>query len=123
MKSIILVVDDEPDIVELLADQLEVEGYSVFRSYGGHEAIETLKHHPEINSILSDYRMPNGDGRTVLEFVNKIPEESRPKFFFVSAHSIMTEEEALNSGVKKFIHKPFDFSEVLHIFKELDSKK
>lgn len=61
----ILVVDDEPDIRGLLKDSLEMEGYLVYTAQNGMEAMEKLKHQPDL--ILLDVNMPDIDGYTVCE--------------------------------------------------------
>ena len=53
----ILVVDDEPDIRSLLKESLEMEKYLVYTAKNGMEAMENLKHQPDL--ILLDVNMPD----------------------------------------------------------------
>lgn len=57
----ILVVDDEPKIVELLQIYLEMQGYEVIAAYNGEEAWEKWQAY-SIDMILTDIMMPNMDG-------------------------------------------------------------
>lgn len=65
MRKKILVVDDEKDIVQLLYDELTIEGYEVYTASTGKEAVEQIKINP--NLILLDINMPNMDGYAVCE--------------------------------------------------------
>ena len=59
----ILVADDEPDVLSLLKDYFEVNGYEVITAKNGREAVEKMKKNPDM--ILLDVSMPDGDGLSV----------------------------------------------------------
>lgn len=59
----ILIADDEEDIVCMLKDYFEINGYSVMTAANGGEAVEMSKKAPDI--ILLDINMPCGDGISV----------------------------------------------------------
>ena len=101
----ILIVDDEPDILDLMADEFKYRGYSVNIALSGGEAIQVLKK-DTFDIILSDYKMPNGNGMTLLNYVNSL--SIRPLFFFVSGQSDMSINDCLSAGAKDFFAKPFD---------------
>jgi CheY-like chemotaxis protein len=64
----ILIVDDEPDIVDLTESFLQLENYNTLKCNDGEEALKIIeKHHSEIMLVLLDIMMPNVDGYTVLE--------------------------------------------------------
>lgn len=74
-----MVVDDEPDVVDLLSLMLESQGYDVITAYGGSECLEKLKHEvPDL--ILLDLIMPDVDGWEVLD---RIQQDKRLKSVFV----------------------------------------
>ena len=106
----ILVVDDEADIVEFLASEFEYQGYKVYSACCGCDAIELLKKH-QVDVIVSDYKMPNGNGMTVLDFSRQI--ESPPRFYFISGMPELSVEECLEKGASKFFHKPSDIDELI----------
>lgn len=84
----ILVVDDEPDIRSLLKESLEMEKYLVYTAKNGMEAMENLKHQPDL--ILLDVNMPDMDGYTVCE---KIRDYVDCPILFLTAR---TEEQDLS---------------------------
>ena len=63
MRAKILVVDDETDIVSMLKDYFEYNGYDVMTAAGGAEAIKKAEKQPDI--ILLDINMPDMDGMEV----------------------------------------------------------
>jgi len=70
-----MVVDDEPDVADLLSLMLESQGYEVISAYGGNECLEKLEHEiPDL--ILLDLIMPDIDGWEVL---NRIRQDDRLK--------------------------------------------
>ena len=61
MKKHILIVDDEPDIRDVLAQALEVKGYRVTSAGAGHEALRLIKSDPP-DLLVSDLQMEDADG-------------------------------------------------------------
>ncbi|MDQ3235529.1 MAG: response regulator [Pseudobdellovibrionaceae bacterium] len=107
----ILVVDDEVDICEILQFDFEDSGYRAFTAYRVAQALQTLQQHA-INLIVSDIRMPGGDGLHLLSEVRKKHFE-HPPVIFVSGFADLTVAEAFHKGVAGFIAKPLSF-ETLH---------
>jgi DNA-binding NtrC family response regulator len=101
----ILIIDDEPDILELLVEEFKFHGYDVLSAACGNEAIEILKNE-RFDVIVSDYKMPNGNGMAVLKFVSTL--EKKPFFFFISGQSDTSVEECILAGARHFFSKPFD---------------
>ncbi|MBC7713516.1 MAG: response regulator [Rhizobacter sp.] len=106
----VLIVDDEPDILELMEEEFRYCGYQTLTAVCGNDAIKILdlKH---IDIVVSDYKMPNGNGMAVLSHVNKLAK--KPVFFFVSGQADVSTEDALRAGAKKFFSKPFDLDELI----------
>lgn len=106
----VLIVDDEPDILELMEEEFRYCGYQTLTAVCGNDAIKILdsKH---IDIVVSDYKMPNGNGMAVLSHVNKM--DKKPVFFFVSGQADVSTEDALRAGAKKFFSKPFDLDELI----------
>jgi len=116
MAKRILVVDDEPDILELLVEELEFEGFSAVAASSGNQALEILQKE-SFDAVISDYKMPNGNGKVVLDYVNSDECKSSPVFYFVSGQADMSFQDALKEGVTKFFYKPFDLDELLDALK------
>ena len=116
MAKRVLVIDDEPDILELLAEELEFEGFSTVQASSGNEALEILETQ-SFDAIISDFKMPNGNGEVVLDFVKSDSYKESPVFYFVSGQADMSFQDALKEGVNKFFYKPFDLDELLAALK------
>ncbi len=101
----ILLVDDEPDIVEFLKYNLEQNGYDVIVGHDGLQALKKLSENPEL--IILDIMMPHLDG---YEVYNKIRENKNFKdvpIIFLTAKSGETDEiKSLELGASDFIQKP-----------------
>ncbi len=108
----ILIIDDEPDILELMEEEFRYCGYITTKAISGNDAVQILKNE-KVNIVLSDYKMPNGNGMVVLDFVNSLPPSERPLFFFVSGQADLSVDEAIHKGAKKFFSKPFDLDELI----------
>ncbi len=108
----ILLVDDEPDILELLAEEFEYNGHNVKTALSGNEAIILLKNE-SFDVVISDYKMPNGNGMSVLGFIQNL--NPRPKFYFVSGHSDVSVDECMSQGAAQFITKPFDLANLIKV--------
>jgi DNA-binding NtrC family response regulator len=106
----VLIVDDEPDILELMEEEFKYCGYNTITAICGNDAIKILDA-GKIDIVVSDYKMPNGNGMAVLSHVNKM--SVRPIFFFVSGQADVSVEDALRAGAKKFFSKPFDLDELI----------
>lgn len=125
MKSI-LVIDDEENIRTLLEDILKSDGYRVYLSDGGEEAMELLRKE-KIDLIILDMMMPKANGQELytamkVAFKREGIEERVPPAVILTAHPGSEKTQFLlmmESGIKKLISKPFQISELLEAVKEL----
>lgn len=101
----ILLVEDDRDLLSLLVEEFNSSGHDVHFASSGYQAIEILKTE-EFDSVVSDYRMPNGNGKTLLNYVNEM--QRKPLFFMISADNDLTKSECLELGVRDFFCKPFN---------------
>jgi two-component system response regulator (stage 0 sporulation protein F) len=106
MKRTLLVVDDEPDLREILVFAFERKGYLVFEAGNAVEALEVVKRN-KIDVIISDIRMPGGDGIQLLEGVKKM-NPNIPTLLFVTGFADISFEEAYDMGCEAIFSKPFD---------------
>ncbi|HLU90461.1 MAG TPA: response regulator transcription factor [Cyclobacteriaceae bacterium] len=102
----VLVVDDEPDIVEILAYNLEKEGYEVASAQDGISAVKTAaKFKPDL--ILLDIMMPRQDGVETCRQIREIPELKNTFILFLTARSEeYSEVAAVEVGADDYINKP-----------------
>lgn len=107
----VLIVDDEPDIREILELLLSSNGYEVFSSADGKNAVKMLKENPFIDLMILDVMMPQEDGITVIK---KIREFSKVPVLFLTAKTQESDkEEAYANGGDDFLGKPFSQNELL----------
>ena len=104
--SKILVVDDDPDIVEILRYNLSLGGYDVKSAMNGKEAIKKAKIFlPEI--ILLDVMMPEMDGIETCAIIKEIPSLNNTRIIFLSARNEdYTQLSAFDAGADDYITKP-----------------
>ena len=102
----LLIVDDEEGIRESLTCHFEIDGFNIFTASGGIEALEVVKLHP-IDFVISDVRMPEGDGIMLLKEIRKRNLEV-PVVVMVTGFAELTPEEAKELGALDLLSKPFD---------------
>lgn len=102
----ILIVDDEPDIVEFISYNLKSKGYQIATASDGVEAVKKAKEfRPDL--ILLDRMMPNKDGKQTLIELRQMPEFDGTIVIFLTALSDEKSEiEGLTSGADDYIAKP-----------------
>jgi len=112
-KSVILVVDDQFQNIELLEAYLVLQGYEIVKAASGEEAFEKLSGN-QIDLILLDVMMPKMSGIEVLE---KLRADEKTRFIPVVMVTVLKETEdkvkALEAGCDDFISKPVDKVELL----------
>jgi two-component system, OmpR family, alkaline phosphatase synthesis response regulator PhoP len=103
----ILIVEDEPDILELLNYTLQKEGFDVTTAKNGKEAIEQYKI-AQPDFILMDIMMPEMDGIEACRQIREISGDSaKPYVMFLTARAEeFTEVEAWKVGANDFVQKP-----------------
>lgn len=107
----ILIVDDDEQILELLSEIMEEEGFSTDVASDGKEAFKKLEN-GNYHLVISDIRMPGIDGFEVLQQVKE--KYKKTKVILMTGY---TEEydisDALVLGADDYITKPFDDSKVI----------
>ncbi|MGT2832446.1 response regulator transcription factor [Streptococcus halotolerans] len=107
----ILLVDDEPEIIDINKRYLNQAGFSVFTANNGLEALDTFQKHP-IDLIISDIMMPQMDGYDFISEVLSIKEEQA--FLFITAKTAEPDKiYSLSLGADDFICKPFSPRELV----------
>jgi DNA-binding response OmpR family regulator len=103
----IMVVDNEPDIVDLTRTVLELGGYTVVPSYSGEEALRKLEAE-QVDLVLLDIMMPGMSGWDVFNRIKKKNNTVKIAFMSVLEISDKRKQVLLDEGLADYIMKPFD---------------
>ena len=119
-RKTILVVDDDPHILEVLEVRLVSAGYDVITATDGLEALDVLSR-KTVRLVISDIRMPGMDGMRMLEEMEK--RNIKLPIIFLTAHgSIPGAVFAIKHGAVDYLTKPFDGQELLTRVTEVFAK-
>ena len=123
----ILIADDEPDILEILAFNLKQEGYEVTTAKHGDEAFEKAKKIlPDL--IILDIMMPGKNGIEVCNMLRKLPSFKETLIVFLTAKSDENSEiKGLESGADDYLTKPVSpkvlLSKINALFRRLNFRE
>ena len=109
----IMVVDNEPDIVDLTRTVLEIGGYEVVPAYSGEECLRLLDKE-KVDLVLLDIMMPGMSGWDVFNRINKKSPEIKVAFMSVLEISDKRKQVLLDEGLADYIMKPFDKETLLN---------
>ena len=116
----ILVVEDVPNVLELLEVTLRFKGYPVITACNGQEALDRVsKEHPAL--IITDILMPKMDGFALAHTLRKDPLTRQIPVIFLSATYVTPEDKkfALSLGAVRFLEKPIDTEDFLLTIAEI----
>ncbi len=103
----ILLVDDDPAILEVLAMRLASEGYTVVTASSGEEALDILVTTPPPDAVVSDLRMAEVSGLDLLEAVHR-QWPAVPVIILTAHGDISSAVQAIRYGAFDFLEKPYD---------------
>ena len=106
--KLILLVDDNPAILEGVADLLELQGYQVLTASSGNQAVTQMQSKkPDL--VISDIMMPGMDGYEFYKVVRSNPEWVPIPFIFLTARGQQRDIRRGNSlGADAYLTKPFE---------------
>ena len=116
----ILIVEDVPNVLELLEVTLRFKGYAVITARNGEEALEVIsKTRPAL--IITDILMPKMDGYAFVQKLRLNPDTRGISVVFLSATYVTPEDKdfALSLGAARFMEKPIDTEDFLLTVAEL----
>ncbi len=113
MAPSILIVDDEKDIVDLVAYNLEREGYEVLKAYDGEKALQLARSKtPDL--IVLDLMLPGIQGLEVCKRIRQNPETAAIPIIMLTAKGEEIDKVVgLEAGADDYITKPFSVKELL----------
>ncbi len=112
MNKTILIVDDEKDIVELVAYNLEREGFRTLRAYDGHQALQYISEKkPDL--VILDLMLPGINGLEICRLLRKKTEtEGLPIIMLTAKSESVDKITGLEIGADDYITKPFNVREL-----------
>src|SRR5579859_4791517 len=109
-KTTILTADDDPQLLRLIARNLQFEDYEVFTASDGQQALEMIESRP-FDLVLLDVMMPKMDGLTVCQ---RVREFSAVPIIIVTARGQDQDKvHGLDLGADDYLTKPFSVDEML----------
>ena len=119
--SRILIVDDEPDVRDILVDIFEEFETIICQASNGKEALEIIQKN-RVDLVISDIRMPNGDG---VELLCNIKDQDvfKPIVILMSGFMDTSIQDLHNMGADAYFSKPFETERILETAQELILKK
>jgi CheY-like chemotaxis protein len=122
-KELILVVDDDPDLVDMVATKLEANNYRIAKAYDGVQALEKIRQEKPVMVIL-DVMMPNKDGYATCEEIKKDPNLKDIAVVLLTGvvdnlpTTSYTHHEGRTTPADDFIPKPIDLDKLMDIVQE-----
>src|SRR3989339_2222533 len=112
-KPVILIVDDQPQNLELLEAHLAGQDYELVQAVTGEEALEKLINGSKISLVLLDIMMPGMNGYEVLKKIREDRNTSDiPVVMITALREVEDRVKALEAGCDDFISKPIDKTEL-----------
>lgn len=113
----ILVVDDHPDTAELFTIILSSEGADVVTAGSVQQALAVLEHQP-IDILISDYRLPDGDGYSLIEKVHSQGLNTQ-SIMITGSDAFEEQEKALQQGFVFYLSKPVEPDYLIQVIANL----
>ncbi len=120
----ILLVDDDPAALEVLANKVRPFGYQILKVRTGTEAFRMISTHPSIIAVFTDLRMPDMDGLTLCRHIRQFMNPG-PAIYAVSGYGVTPslEKDLKVAGVTGFLTKPINHNSFSAVMYELYGKK
>jgi CheY-like chemotaxis protein len=117
----VLVVDDEPLLLMVVAETLRDAGYNVIEAGTSDMAVELLKEHSDIDLLISDIKMPGLSGYQVVDFGRSL----RPdlKVLLMTGYAQEPVPRRMSESGVQVLHKPFDFDTLPDLVKQILGRK
>lgn len=103
----LLIIDDEPDLRELLVDEFKRRGWDTFEADDGQSALRFIEEN-QADVVVSDIRMPRLSGIDLLKRVQAMQGVRRPPIILITGYSDISANDAKALGAAAVLMKPFD---------------
>lgn len=110
----VLIVDDDEDLRDVIAEDFTDQGYNVFVAESGEEALRLFVQE-RIDVVLTDIQMPNFNGIQLIKALKEInaKQNNRSHFIIMTGFTKYSREELLSCGATDLIEKPIGRNEML----------
>jgi CheY-like chemotaxis protein len=115
--SQVLVIDDEQDIRDALAEFLQDEGYTVAQAENGQRALDYLSANPHPSLILVDYMMPIMGGAEFCQKLRADPALKAIPAALISA-ALISDEQIKSMNLEEHLHKPLEIESLLQVIEK-----
>jgi CheY-like chemotaxis protein len=108
----VIIVEDEPETAEMIAEMVRLSGYEAIKSYGGTPAISMIiRQKPDV--VLLDLMMPDLSGMDVLSLMRRDPRTKNIPVIVLSAKSRPEDiQEGISAGAVAYLTKPVAFKDL-----------
>ena len=122
MPSTVLVIDDDPSIVHLLKEDLELEGYKVLEGYDGQMALQLARSsRPQL--IILDVNMPLLNGLKALQYLRELKETQSIPVLFLSGEASGNVAPTLAAAPRvAHVKKPIDLDDLNSLVRQMIEK-
>ena len=115
--KLILAIDDEPEILEIIKQCLEMEGFQVLTALGAKEGLKLYEERgPEIGVVLLDFLMPDMTGDLVFECLRQKNPDARVILLTGCEDSVA--RKMFETGLRGLIQKPFYIDDIVNRVRE-----
>lgn len=121
-KTYVLLVDDETEFIEAMAERLAIRGYQVFCSSTGEDALAQLEKEPDIDVTVLDLKMPGMGGIEILDEIKK----RHPLVQVIMLTGFATVPSAIETmklGAFDYVVKPYDTERLIVLINEAAARK
>ncbi|MDO6459132.1 response regulator transcription factor [Granulosicoccaceae sp. 1_MG-2023] len=108
----VLLIEDDPGVMETLVDYLELSGLQPDCAYNGKQALERLREE-RFDVIVADIMMPGPDGISTVRQIREQQLSSAPVIFLTARDSLQDKTAAFGAGGDDYLVKPFALEELL----------
>ncbi len=120
---VLLLVDDDSEIREVFAEELEFLGAQVIAAADSAAALAAVQSQALIDIVISDLRMPRGDGLSLWRQLKAQSSGQIPAFVIITGYSGLSTEEADREGIARIFEKPLDWPNFTEFLIDLRIKR